>query len=106
MEWFKIFSSESEARTKLAGKKTQLLIINGTRICLASFGNEFFAVQDACSHNSESLSGGVVNFAGEIICPWHNYRFDLRSGRACDSECADLKTYAVKYDSSGFFIGI
>jgi nitrite reductase/ring-hydroxylating ferredoxin subunit len=67
---------------------------------------EFYAVQDGCSHNGESLSGGRVNYIGEIICPWHNYRFDLKSGRACDSDCADLRTFPVRYDASGFFIGI
>ena len=106
MEWFRIFSSVEEARMKLKGKAAQLLIINRQRICLAMHEQEFYAVQDACSHNGESLSGGQVNYIGEIICPWHNYRFDLKSGRACDSDCADLRTFPVRYDASGFFIGI
>jgi nitrite reductase/ring-hydroxylating ferredoxin subunit len=106
MEWVKIFSSETEGRTKLAGKKTQLLVLNGVRICLAAYHDEFYAFQDACSHNGESLSKGTVNFLGEVICPWHNYRFEVKTGKACDSDCQDLKTYPVKYDSTGFFIGI
>ena len=106
MEWIKVFSSREEARDRLRVNTTQLLIIRGERICLAKYGEEFLAVQDACSHNGESLSKGKVNFAGEIICPWHNYRFDLKSGKACDSGCRDLKTYPLKYDDAGFFIGI
>ena len=106
MNWIRIFSSIEEARTRLAGKKTQLLIIGNERICLAEFNDTFFAVQDACSHNGESLSKGIINYAGEIVCPWHNYRFDLKSGRACDSDSADLKRYPLKWDGTGFFIGI
>ncbi len=104
MEWLKIFESDEKARDKIQEYKTQLLIINSKRICLARHNGQFFAVQDSCTHRGESLTKGKVNFLGEIICPWHNYRFQLDSGRACDSSCADLLTYAVKSDESGFFI--
>jgi nitrite reductase/ring-hydroxylating ferredoxin subunit len=106
MEWFKIFSSESEAVKRINSSTPQLLVINGTRIALAAFNGKFFAVQDACTHNSESLSKGKVNPFGEIICPWHGYRFDLHSGQAQDSSCPSLKTYPVKIDETGFYVGI
>lgn len=106
MDWIKIFSSEHEARTTLAPDRPRLVVIGGRRICLVLSGDNFFAVQDACSHNGESLSKGSVNYLGEIICPWHNYRFDLRSGKPSDSGCPDLVTYPVRIDGSGLFIGI
>jgi len=106
MEWIKIFASEEEAKNKLSPGKPQLLILHGKRICLVWYQDVFLAVQDSCTHNGESLSKGAINYLGEIICPWHNYRFDLRTGKACDSSSADLKTYPVKSDPSGFFVGI
>lgn len=105
MEWIKIFGSYEEARSRIPEDSTQLVIVRGKRICLARHAGVFFAVQDRCTHNGESLSTGKVNFAGEIICPWHSYRFDLRSGKACDSDARDLETYPVKSDNTGFFIG-
>jgi 3-phenylpropionate/trans-cinnamate dioxygenase ferredoxin subunit len=83
-----------------------LVIVDRTRICLVLHQNNFFAVQDQCSHNSESLSRGKVNYRGEIVCPWHGYRFALNGGMACDSSCRDLVTYPVKTDDTGFFIGL
>ena len=106
MEWVKLFGSEAEARTKLMENKPQLLKVKGTRICLVMHQGSFLAVQDSCTHNGESLSRGQINYLGEIICPWHNYRFQLRTGRACDSSCRDLVTYTIKSDESGFFIGV
>ena len=106
MDWIKVFSSEAEARQRLVSDKPQLLVLHGKRICLSLHDNTFYAVQDACTHNGESLSKGQINYLGEIICPWHNYRFDLRSGKACDSSCRDLETYSVKIDETGFFVGI
>lgn len=106
MEWIKIFSSEAEAKARILPGRPQLLAAWGRRICLARVDEDFYAVQDACSHNGESLSKGTINYLGEIICPWHNYRFDLKTGRPCDSTSPDLKTYPVKIDETGFFIGI
>jgi 3-phenylpropionate/trans-cinnamate dioxygenase ferredoxin subunit len=106
MEWVKVFSSETEARQSIAVDKPQLLVLYGVRICLVLHNNKFFAVQDACSHNGESLSKGQINYLGEVVCPLHNYQFDLQNGRECSARSRDLKTYPVKVDESGFFVGI
>lgn len=106
MDWIKIFSDEAEARKKIFADRPQLLIVKGTRICLTIHNNTFFAVQDACSHNGESLSKGTINYQGEIICPLHNHRFDLQSGRECETRSRDLKTFPLKSDETGFFIGL
>jgi nitrite reductase/ring-hydroxylating ferredoxin subunit len=106
MEWIKIFGSDAEARRQILADKPQLLVLYGKRICLALHNDKFFAVQDACTHNGESLSKGTINYLGEVICPLHNYQFDLQSGRECSSRSRDLTTYPVKIDESGFFVGI
>jgi nitrite reductase/ring-hydroxylating ferredoxin subunit len=106
MQWVKIFSGEEEARQRLQINKPQLVIANGKRICLITRANTFYAVQDSCSHNGESLSKGHINYLGEVICPLHNYCFDPQTGREMQSRSADLKSYPIKIDDSGFFIGV
>ena len=106
MEWLRLFESDDDARKKLSEDTPQLVIVKGKRICMVMHKGLFYAVQDSCSHNGESLSKGKINYLGEIICPWHNYRFELGTGRACDSSCRDLVTYAIKTDTSGLFIEV
>jgi nitrite reductase/ring-hydroxylating ferredoxin subunit len=106
MDWIRIFPSAAHAIERIAPDKPQLVIIGEIRICLVRHGDAFAAVQDRCTHNGESLSKGHVNYLGEIICPWHNYCFELRSGREIQGRSSDLKTYPVKADDTGFFIGI
>ena len=105
LEWIKIFSSAAEARARIKPNQPQLVVIGNTRICLALVGNSFFAVGDKCSHNGESLSKGKINFIGEIVCPWHGYRFSLQSGR-CAENNPDIPTYPIQENEEGFFIGI
>jgi 3-phenylpropionate/trans-cinnamate dioxygenase ferredoxin component len=106
MEWVRIFTGIDEANRQLADNHPRLLILRGQRICLVRRGEQFFAVQDTCTHNGESLSKGSLNYLGEIICPWHNYRFDLQTGREGANRSADLKTYPLKIEQEGFYIGI
>src|SRR5436190_15906546 len=106
MEWIKVFSTETEAKQRISPDRPQLLVLNGKRICLVYHDSNFFAVQDSCPHNGESLSKGHINYMGEVICPWHNYCFDLQTGRECQARSSDLTLYPIKIDESGFFVGL
>jgi nitrite reductase/ring-hydroxylating ferredoxin subunit len=106
MDWVKIFTSKQEARKKLMAGKPQLLLVGNTRICLVFFDDKIYAMEDKCSHNGESLSKGTVNYLGEVVCPWHGYRFTPQTGRETGERSRDLKTYPVKEDDSGVFVWI
>jgi nitrite reductase/ring-hydroxylating ferredoxin subunit len=104
MEWLKIFGNPEEARKRIPEGKTQLLIVRGKRICLARSNDHFYAVQNSCPHNGGSLSEGTVNYIGEIVCPWHGYRYSLRTG-VCAQQAPDVETFPVREDDQGLFIG-
>lgn len=106
MEWVKIFPSSTAARENIQENKPQLLIVHGKRICLVQRNSIFYAVEDTCSHSGESLSKGAINYLGEIVCPWHAYRFSLHSGRESGERSRDLKCYPIQEDETGFFIGV
>ena len=105
MEWIQIFSKPGEAKERIKASQPQLVVIGSVRICLVRMDDNFFAVGDKCSHNGESLSKGKINFLGEVVCPWHGYRFSLQSGR-CAENYPDIPTYPIKENEDGFFIGI
>ena len=54
--------------------------IDGTRACVANVHGEVFAVQDRCPHLFANLSAGQLKNAN-IVCPWHDSEFDMRTGR-------------------------
>jgi len=82
------------------------LVVGQKRLCLVLHNNQLKAVQDACPHNGESLSKGKLNYMGDIICPWHEYRFELNTGRESAERCRDLETFPVKINEEGVFIGL
>lgn len=106
MEWIKVFSSGEEARQRLKENIPQLLVVRGQSICLVMRENLLYAIENKCSHNGESLSKGLVNFLGEVLCPWHGYRFNLKTGRECAERSRDLQIYPVKENEEGVFVGL
>jgi 3-phenylpropionate/trans-cinnamate dioxygenase ferredoxin subunit len=50
-------------------------------VALARTGNEYFAIEDICTHDGAELTGGAIE-GSEIICPRHGARFCLRTGEA------------------------
>lgn len=106
MKWLRVFESREKALATVEEGKAKLLIIGERKIALARHKNEFFATADKCPHNGESLSKGQVNYLGEIICPWHNYRYNLKHGTECQHRTGEVKTYPIQIKPDGVYIGL
>jgi 3-phenylpropionate/trans-cinnamate dioxygenase ferredoxin subunit len=55
--------------------------VDGTRIAVFNVAGEYFAIEDACTHDGGQLTGGAVT-GDEIVCPRHGARFCIRTGAA------------------------
>jgi len=106
MKWVKVFDSKEQAFEALQEKVPRLLQIGERKLCITRFEDKIFITDNKCPHNGDSLSKGAVNHLGEIICPWHNYRYALSSGKECSDRSNDLKTYSVKLDLEGLFVAL
>jgi nitrite reductase/ring-hydroxylating ferredoxin subunit/uncharacterized membrane protein len=70
--------------------------VNGYAIALARVGDEYYAVQDNCTHRYGPLSEGRL-CEGEVECPWHRSRFDLRTGQPTHGPAKEpLKTFETR----------
>src|SRR5579872_354676 len=74
------------------------VIINGQEIALYEMDGDIFATDDICTHAYAKLSDGWME-KGEIECPLHAGRFDIKTGKATAPPCiGDLKTYPVRVE--------
>lgn len=106
MRWIKIFNSAAEGQAVIPSGSSRQVIIGELKLCMSNFDNSFKACENFCPHNGEELHKGMVNYLGEIICPWHNYRFDLSTGAESSGRCRDLELYPTKITEEGVFVGI
>ena len=103
-QWFKI----AENKNELAFADNDLLVVevNQKKITLARYKNKFFSCAYACPHASGILAEGHIDPIGNIVCPVHRYKFNLVNGRNVSGEGYYLKTYPVKINDNGVFVGI
>lgn len=75
-----------------------------TRVDLAEFeplacyriGDEYYVTADTCSHGEASLSDGEILSNGEVVCPFHNGTFDIKTGQPRRYPCeVPIRTYTA-----------
>ncbi len=70
--------------------------VEGKSIALFKLGDEFFAIDDTCTHKGGPLRDGNIE-GDEIECPWHGACFNIRSGKVTlDPAEEDVSTYDVR----------
>ena len=84
-------------------KKVRLGLLE---IGILRMGDSFFGFELFCPHRGASLLNAFTNSVGELICPLHEYRFDLKTGQAASGSCRDMKTYACRITEHGLVIEV
>lgn len=81
----------------------QVVIPDRAPLALVRLGDEYFVLDDTCTHGAASLSDGDIA-DGEIICPFHSGSFDIRTGMPKRFPCTEaLRVYPVKLDGEKIF---
>jgi 3-phenylpropionate/trans-cinnamate dioxygenase ferredoxin subunit len=73
-------------------------------VAVARNGDEFFAIQNECSHAAVALSEGEVEDS-TIECWLHGSRFDLRSGKPTGLPATEpVATFPVEIREDGVYV--
>jgi len=91
MNQYLVFESNEESDKMIPFGEKRLFKAGGKSICVARIQSGLVAFQNACPHQGEGLNKGHINPFGEITCPLHSYRFDLKTGDEVANKCAGLK---------------
>lgn len=76
-----------------------------TTLCVAMVKGECSAMDNVCIHRGGPLGQGVVE-GGKIVCPWHGWQFDPKSGEAAHSALARLAVYPIKIEGEDVLVKI
>jgi 3-phenylpropionate/trans-cinnamate dioxygenase ferredoxin subunit len=73
-------------------------------VAIARHGDEFFAVQDLCSHAAVALREGEVEEC-TVECWLHGSRFDLRTGKPTGLPATEpVSTFPVEVRDDGVYV--
>lgn len=79
----------------------------GRPIAVFHLDGRFHALSDTCPHMCDSLSAGWIE-DGAVVCPRHQWRFDLKTGTCLDEadEKYKAKTYPVRVEGDEVFVQV
>jgi nitrite reductase (NADH) small subunit len=91
----------------------RVVTVSGREIGVFNLGGEYHALLNYCPHRAGPLCHGRVRplvvpdeaygreytREGEILkCPWHQWEFDIRTGKALYDETLRVRTYEVRVE--------
>jgi len=85
---------ENEAREFPCGDKM---------ICVANVEGTITAMDNVCLHRGGPLGQGMIE-DGKVVCPWHGWAYDPKTGEAAHNAAAKVAVYAVKVEGEDVMI--
>lgn len=102
--------------TEFTEEDRKIVTVGRERIVVLCHNGEFFALSGVCAHMGGPVAEGlilgkvegVVNVDGRylgdrfaddtphLICPWHGWEYDLRTGESACLPTIGLKTYETE----------
>ncbi|MGW6793970.1 bifunctional 3-phenylpropionate/cinnamic acid dioxygenase ferredoxin subunit [Streptomyces chartreusis] len=75
-------------------------------IALFNVDDEYFAIDDTCTHGESSLADGYVD--GDVVeCAWHFAKFCIRTGAVLGLPATcPVNAYAVKVEGDDVFVDL
>ena len=72
-------------------------------VALFNVGGEIHAYENVCPHQGGPIGEGWIE-DGVVTCPWHAWRFDLRTGGMTLGDFARLRRFDVRVEGNDVFV--
>jgi nitrite reductase/ring-hydroxylating ferredoxin subunit len=77
----------------------------GKMICVVNVNGVITAMDNVCLHRGGPLGQGVVE-GDKLVCPWHGWQWDPKTGEAVHSPAAKLAVYPLKMENGDVMIEV
>lgn len=79
--------------------------VKGVQVCLANVNGQLTALENTCPHRGGPLGQGWLE--GEcVVCPWHSWTFDTRTGQALPPDSGKVDVLPIKVQDDEVWIDI
>jgi 3-phenylpropionate/trans-cinnamate dioxygenase ferredoxin subunit len=83
----------------------KLVEVDGVRIAIFNLEGDFYAIEDVCTHDGGPLVEGDMLPGGQVRCPRHGARFDIRTGQALSMPAfTPTSTYQIRVEGDDLWV--
>ena len=101
IKWIRFADSFESLSGEMNKRNCMSKVIDGKGVLLVKHKDAFYLVKNKCPHQGAKLNNAVCE-EGKIVCPWHHYGFDLKTGRGAGLY---LENYPIQERSDGLYAG-
>lgn len=74
-------------------------------ICVANVDGAYSAMDNVCLHRGGPLGQGMIE-KSKLVCPWHGWEWDPKSGEAGHNPNAKIAIFPLKIESGDVLVEI
>jgi nitrite reductase/ring-hydroxylating ferredoxin subunit len=100
MKWHKVLDNNNLKYPFITKVKA-----GNKNIALVGVEGEIHALAAKCPHAGADISQGWCR-DGKLICPFHRYGYDIKTGRGNPGQGDYLQTYPVEIREDGVYVGV
>lgn len=101
--WIKIYDYKKHGNEPQLPNSVRSVEVEGKRICLIYAEDGYYAMDDRCPHAGARFGAGGWCENGNLICPVHRHKFELKSGRGSEGDF--VNTYPTEKREDGVYVG-
>ena len=91
--------------SELAPGSAKTVEVRGKTIALFNVQGTIFATDNTCLHQGGPLGEGQL--MGEVvICPWHQWEYNVRTGENVEDSSLKVVTYPVQVEGSEIKVAV
>ena len=83
--------------------KSAIILVGDKEIALFNYKGEYYAIDNTCPHKGGPLGEGRIE-EGILICPGHEWRFELKTGWCPQNPELCTEVYPVKIHEGKVYI--
>jgi nitrite reductase/ring-hydroxylating ferredoxin subunit len=102
--WYKIADHINEL--DFADSNIAVVEIDGKKICIGKYKERVFAFAYKCPHAGGILADGYIDALGNIVCPAHRYKYDIKNGRNVSGEGYYLRNWHIELRDNGVYVAM
>ena len=90
---------------EIPSEKGKIVLAEGREISLFKSEGRVYAIDNLCLHEGGPLGHGPVK-EGVVTCPWHLWKFDIRTGAMVEAPSMKVDCFDVKVEGDDVFIDV
>jgi len=92
-------------KNELTDGFSKIVNVEGRSIALFRVKDEYFALANTCLHRGGPLGEGSLS-GSVVTCPWHGWKFDVRTGAFTIIPTLKVNSYNVKEQDGSVMVEI